>query len=152
MYLLGVKKKKMFQDVLLRVLLQGQPIVPQKSQFWLLIFLCASVRRTKFSLKMPETHHKFVYWLCNNIIYFILMQSEELTFRTKSLVTFVTVYLKILHASPVFECNRKVLVNSILTQKLNKDILKTQAQGFEDVALFYSAAGHAFTNMKKTLF
>lgn len=57
---------------------------------------------------MSETHHKFVHWLCNNIIYFILMQSEELTFKTKSLVTFVTVYLKILDAALVFECNRSV--------------------------------------------
>ncbi len=101
---------------------------------------------------MSETHHKFVHWLCNNITYLILMQSEELTFKIKSMVTCVTVYLKILDAALVFECNRRVLINSILTQKLKQLILQTQAHVFEDVALFYSAAGHAVTNMKNTSF
>ncbi len=36
------------------------------------------------------------------------MQSEELTFKTKSLVTFVTVYLKVLYAALVLECKRSV--------------------------------------------
>lgn len=77
---------------------------------------------------MPQTLHKFVHWLCNNIIYFILMQNEELTFKTNWLVTFVTVYLKILDAAPVFECNCRVSANSILTWKLKQDILPTQAR------------------------
>ncbi len=42
MYLLGVKIKikKRYKDVILRVLLQWQAVVPQKVQFWSLIFLC----------------------------------------------------------------------------------------------------------------
>lgn len=36
--------------------------------------------------------------------------------------------------------------------KVKQQIFQTQAHVFEDVALFYSAAGHAVTNMKNTLF
>ncbi len=48
MYLLGVKKKKKYKDVLLRVLLQCKAVVPQKVKFFWPLFFCVAWMSVRF--------------------------------------------------------------------------------------------------------